>query len=399
MKQDKKILIIGFVALLLFTNIFSFLFGGIFSRNIFGSASTSSNANDQYSKLNQVRSDLEKMYDGNVDDSSLMEGAVKGMADSLGDPYTVYMNAQEYSDFNSQSSGQFSGIGVQILANHDINKIVVAAVFKNSPAEGAGVKVNDYIVKVGDVDVDATSSDKAVSLMRGPEGTNVTVTIYREGTGNITLTMKRAIVTVNTVTSEMISDKVGYITVSMFDANTSANFKNALNDLKGKGMTGLILDLRDNPGGLVDQCVAMASNFIKRGDVVVSTKGKASPEEKLTSAGGNFIGLPMVILMNGNSASASEIFIGAMIDYKLATTVGTKSFGKGIVQTTHSYPDGTALKVTICKYYTPSGNNIQGIGFQPDINVEYPADLLQQTYNRDTDPQFQKALETINSKI
>ncbi len=397
MKQDKKVLIIGFVVLLLFTNIFSFLFGGIFIRNIFGPPNVASSG--LYSKLDQVRKDLEKMYDGNVDESKLIDGALKGMADSLGDPYTVYMDEKEFADFTSQASGKFSGIGVQILANQDINKIVVVDVFKNSPAEKAGMKTNDYIVKVEDTDVDASSSDKAVSLMRGKEGTEVNVTIYREGEGNKVLTMKRAVVTVNTVSSEMINDKVGYIKVSMFDENTADNFKNSLNDLKSKNMKGLILDLRDNPGGLVDQCVKMSSNFIKKGDIVVSTKGKSSEEEKLTSSGGDFIGLPMVILMNGNSASASEILIGAMIDYKLATTVGTKSFGKGIVQTTHSYGDGTALKVTICKYYTPSGNNIQGTGFNPDINVEYPDDLLKQVYSRDKDPQFNKALETINSKL
>jgi len=393
----KKILIIGFIALLLFTNIFSFLFGGVFINNVFGNSNASSN--DFYRKLDQVKSDLGKMYDGNVDESTLIDGALKGMAGSLGDPYTVYMNKQEYLDFITQSTGKFSGIGVQILPNEDINRIVVIDVFKDSPAEKAGIKKNDHIVKVGDVEVDASTSDKAVLLMRGEKDTEVTVTVYREGAGEIALTMKRAIITVKTVDFEMIDDKIGFIHVSVFDENTSASFKNALEELKASGLQGLILDLRDNPGGLVDQCVKMASNFIEKGDIVVSTKGKSYPEEKSKSIGGDFIGLPMVILMNGNSASASEIFIGAMIDYKLATTVGTTSFGKGLVQTTHSYGDDTAIKVTICKYYTPSGNNIQGTGFKPDIEVEYPEELYNEPYSRDKDPQFQKALETILSKI
>lgn len=397
MKQNRKIIIIGFIALLLFTNVFSFLFGGVFTSNNFGSSSTSSN--DLYGKLDQIKKDLEQMYDGDVNESDLIDGALKGMANSLGDPYTVYMDKEEFSDFMTQSSGKFSGIGVQILPNLDTNKIVVVAVFKDSPAEKSGMKANDHIIKVGDTDVDATTSDKAVSLMRGIEGTEVTVTVYREGTGNIELTMKRAIVTVNTVDYEMINDKIGYISVSTFDENTSDNFKNALTELKSSNMQGLILDLRDNPGGLVDQCVKMASNFIKRGEVVVSTKGKSSAEEKLISSGGDFIGLPMVILMNGNSASASEIFIGAMIDYELATTIGTTSFGKGLVQTTHAYEDGSAIKVTICKYYTPNGNNIQGTGFEPDIKVEYPEELYEQTYSREKDPQFEKALETILKMI
>jgi len=161
----------------------------------------------------------------------------------------------------------------------------------------------------------------------------------------------------------------------------------------------LILDLRDNGGGLLDQCVSMVSNFIKKGDVVVSIKGKNYPEERLVSFGGNYIGLPMVILMNEYSASASEIFIGAMIDYRLATTVGTTSYGKGLVQTTLPYGDGTGINVTICKYYSPSGNNIQGTGFQPNIKVDYPEELYDKPYSRDEDPQFQKAFEIILSKV
>ncbi len=398
MEKNKKIFFAGFIVVLLFTNVFSFLFGGYFLKNIFGNPGITSSGD--YKKVDQIRRDLEYMYDGDVDDAKLMDGAIKGMADSIGDPYTVYMDKQEYSDFVVQSTGKYSGIGIQIIAKKDINKIEVVDVFKDSPAEKAGMKSKDYIIKVNNEEVDASSSDRAVTLMKGKEGSEVTVTIYREGTGNIDLIMKRAMVTVNTVTGEMLNDKIGYIKVSMFDENTSYHLVDKLKELKSKNMEGLILDLRDNPGGLLDQCVKMVSNFVKKGDVVVSTKGKSSPEKKYYSEGGDFIGIPMVLLINGNSASASEIFIGAMKDYNLATTIGTKSFGKGIVQSLHRYDEyNTALKVTTSRYYTPSGENIHEKGFEPDIKVEYPEELLKEEYSRDTDPQFQKALEVINSKI
>lgn len=398
MEKNKRNFLAGFVIVLLLTNVFSFIFGGNFIKSKFNTSISSSFG--EYEKLDQIKKDLEYMYDGEVDSEELIEGAIKGMAASIGDPYTVYMDSQEYSDFVVQSSGKYSGIGIQIIAKKDINKIEVVEVFKDSPAEKAGMKPKDYIIMVDNEAVDATTSDRAVTLMKGKEGSPVTVTVFREGDGNIELTMSRSVVTVNTVTGEMINDSIGYIKVSMFDENTSAHLKDELKELSDDNMKGLILDLRDNPGGLLDQCVEMVSNFVKKGDLIVSTKGKNSPEKRFTSVGGDYIGLPMVVLMNGNSASASEIFIGAMEDYDLATTIGTNSFGKGIVQSLHPYKQyNSALKVTTSKYYTPLGNNIQDTGFKPDIEVEYPEELLQEPYSMETDPQLQKALEVINTKI
>ena len=393
MEKNKKNFLIGFAFVLLLTNVFSFFFGGNFFKDII-------NTSTSYSKFEQVKSDLKFMYDGNVDDEKLIDGAIKGMAESIGDPYTVYMDSQEYSDFVVQSTGKYSGIGIQIIAKKDINKIEVVDVFKDSPAEKAGIKPRDYIIKVGNEAVDGSSSDRAVTLMKGKEGSSVTVTIYREGDGNIEVTMTRSMVIVNTVMNEMVDNFIGYIKISMFDENASSNLKEKLQELSNNNMKGLILDLRDNPGGLLDQCVEVASNFINKGDLIVSTKGKNSPERRFTSIGGDYIGLPMVILMNGNSASASEILICAMKDYGLATTVGTNSFGKGIVQSLHPYQEyNSALKVTTSKYYTPLGNNIHGTGFEPDVKVEYPDELSKQPYSRENDPQFQEALEIIKTKI
>ena len=197
----------------------------------------------------------------------------------------------------------------------------------------------------------------------------------------------------------MIDNNIGYIQVSMFDENTSKNFKNALDNLKDNGMKSLILDLRGNPGGLLDECINMASNFIDKGKVVVSTVDKYKNKKEYKSKGGNFIGLPLTILVDEGSASASEVFLGAMKDYNAATSIGKKTFGKGVVQTIIETGDDTALKVTISKYYSPKGINIDHKGITPDIVIDYPDELRKKEYDRKLDPQLNKALNIAKSKI
>lgn len=358
----------------------------------------------KFQKMYTVRDRLYEYYDGKIDDNTLVDGAIKGMTSSLNDPYTVYMDTKDYSDFSEQTQGNYSGVGLQVSAVD--NNIVVSGVFDGSPAQKAGILAKDEIVKVNGQAVSGKDLDKAVSLMKGPEGTDVTVTFYRTDTGNFDKTMKRSKINMVTVKGEMLAgtNKIGYIQVSMFDENTAANFQKALQNLKDQGMKGLIIDLRDNPGGLLDQCVDMVSNFVPKDKVIVSTIDKYKKETKYNSKGGIEVGIPLVLLVNGNSASASEIFSGAIKDYKAGTLIGTKTFGKGIVQTIldsklAGFGDGTALKVTVSKYYTPSGVNIQGTGIQPDVAVDYPEALTKQPYSRSTDPQFSKALEVINQKV
>ncbi len=197
----------------------------------------------------------------------------------------------------------------------------------------------------------------------------------------------------------MIDNNIGYIQVSMFDEHTSKNFKNALDNLKDKGMKSLLLDLRGNPGGLLDECINMASNFIEKGKVVVSTIDKYENKKEYKSKGGDFIGFPVTILVDEGSASASEVFLGAMKDYNAATSIGKKTFGKGVVQTIIETGDNTALKVTISKYYSPKGININHKGITPDMEIDYPEELRKKEYDRKIDPQFNKALNIAKSKI
>ena len=350
-----------------------------------------------FAKLFEIRNELYKYYDGTIDEAALEEGAIKGMTSALNDPYTVFMNKKEYEQFNTQTEGNYSGVGLQVQAKDD--SIVVVDVFEDSPSKKAGVLPKDIIEKVEGTDVTGKELEKAVSLMKGKEGTEVTLTLYREGKGNFDVKLKRAKINLVTVKGEILGDNVGYIQVTMFDENTAKNFTSKLKELQDKGIKSLIVDLRGNPGGLLDECVDMVSNFVPSNKVIVSTVDKYKNKKEYKSKGGIAIGLPLTILTNEGTASASEIFSGAVRDYKIGTLVGKKTFGKGVVQTMLDTGEGTSLKVTVSKYYTPNGENIHHTGIKPDIEVEYPDDLRQKAYDRNTDPQFSKALEMAKSKI
>jgi carboxyl-terminal processing protease len=351
---------------------------------------------NKFEKIFEVRDTLYKYYDGKISDDVLLEGALKGMTSSLKDPYTVFMDKKEFEEFNTETEGNYSGIGVQVTSNN--NKIEITKVFEGTPSEKAGLKQHDIIEKVNGTAVSGTELDRAVSIMRGETGTEVTLTIFRQDKGTFETKVKRAKVNMVTVTGEMLDKNVGYIQVSMFDENTSKNFQKQLVELKNKGMKSLIVDLRDNPGGLLDQCVNMVSNFIPDQKVIVSTVDKYGNKKEYKSKGGDFYNLPITLLVNGNTASASEIFAGSVRDYKIGTLVGEKTFGKGVVQTMFDTGDGTALKVTISKYYTPNGENIHKKGIKPGVNVAYPDSLKGKPYDRNKDPQFKKALDIAESK-
>ncbi|QBD85810.1 S41 family peptidase [Clostridium tetani] len=351
----------------------------------------------QFNKLFQIKDLIHERYDGEINEKDLEEGAIKGLANSLKDPYTVFMTKKEYDDFNTQTEGNYSGVGIQLQAKD--NKIVIVDIFEESPARKAGILPKDEIEKVNDIPVDGSQLEKAVSLMKGVEGSEVKLTLFRKDKGIFDVNLKRSKINLKTVAGQMLDEDVALVQVTMFDENTAKNFKSELDKLKSQGMKGLVLDLRGNPGGVLDECVDMVSNFVPKGKTIVSTMDKYKSERKYKSKGGNYVGLPLVVLTNEGSASASEIFAGAIRDYKIGTLVGEKTFGKGLVQTLYETGEGTALKITISKYYTPNGENINKIGIKPDVEVKYPEELLKKPYNRNEDPQFKKALEVVKEKI
>lgn len=398
--NTKKKWIAGTIAIVLFTNVLTF-FGAKTFPLIFpnGRVIGAGNANDisNYNKLFQVRSLIYKLYDGQIDESKLVEGAIKGMTAALKDPYTEFMNEEEFEAFNTQTEGSYSGIGLQIEVKED--KIIVLTTFEGSPAQKAGILPGDVIEKVNDTDVSGKEYQKAVTMMKGKEGSTVNITVARNEKERHTYTVKRAKIDLQTVEGEMLPGNIAYIKLAMFDEHTAKDFNKKLKELKDKGAQGVLLDLRQNPGGRLDVCVDVVSNFIPKGEVIVSTIDKYKKEEKYESKGGMAIGMPLVVLTDGLTASASEIVSGTVRDYKVGTLVGEKTFGKGVVQTLLDTGDGTALKVTISKYYTPSGENIHKTGIKPDVEVKYPKELLKQTYNRNIDPQFNKAVEVLKEKM
>lgn len=359
------------------------------------------NDTENFKKVLEIREMLYRWYDGEIDDSKLAEGAIKGMVSSLGDQYTYYMNGKEFSDFKEKSQGNYMGIGIQVAAKD--GKIVVISPIQGGPAEKAGIKTGDVILKVNGEQVSGNELDKAVSMMKGTTKENIKLTLYREGKGEFDVDVMRDVIKTVNVKSEMIDGDIGYIEVLAFDEGTAKDFETQLKALEDKGMKGLILDLRGNPGGFMKECVDLVSNFVPKDKVIVSTIDKYGNKEESVSKGGIAQGMPLVVLIDGGTASASEIVAGAIRDYDLGTLVGTTSFGKGIVQVVldkiGQEKDGTALKVTISKYYTPNGENIHKKGIGPDVTVEYPKELKEKTYSRSTDPQFEKALEIIQEKI
>lgn len=406
-RYRKQLIIVGIVLIFLLSNVTFFYMGNVFAFNGVTLRSVSEDvAKDvsevkdvkKYELLFQVRDALLTKYDGEIDDNDLLEAAIKGMTQSLNDPYTVFMNSDEYTSFVEQSEGHFVGIGAQLGIKDD--KVTVVAPLEGSPAEKAGLKAGDVILKVDGTDITEPNVEKTISMIKGEQGEPVTLTISRQGSEYQDITIVRDVVKVVSVKGELIDGNIGYIQISSFDEDVAENFKEKIVELKNQGMEGMILDLRGNPGGYLTEAVKVASQFIPKGEIVTYTIDKYGNKQESKSVGGEAEGMPLVILIDGGSASASEVVTGALRDYEAGTIVGTTSFGKGVVQQLIEFSDGSGgLKVTTSKYYTPNGENIHKIGIEPDIEVEIPDEISQQEYDRSIDPQFNKALEVIKEKI
>lgn len=357
---------------------------------------TGGSSKSDWSKLDYIKNAINTYYDGEIDSQKELEGAVKGLVNSLDDPYSQFYNQKEFAALNEQGSGKFIGIGIQV-GTKDGNIIVIAPI-DGGPAKEAGMMSGDIIYKIDGKVYSGSELDDAVSHMRGEEGKSVDI-IVKRGDKEIPFTIVRREINMSPVKSEMLTDTIGMITLSQFTKDCDVEFKQALDDLKSKGAKGYVVDLRGNPGGYLSESVRIASNFIEKDKVVVSTidKNKKKIEDK--SVGGDYIGVPLAVLINKGSASASEVVSGALKDYKAAVLVGEQSFGKGIVQQIFELPGGEGLKLTVAAYYSPNGTNIHKIGITPDEVVAFPEDLTQENYTKDKDPQLQKAIEIVKSKI
>lgn len=351
-------------------------------------------------KVSVIKQIIDKYYLDEVDDSDLVEGMYKGLVDGLGDPYSVYYTEEEFQSLMESTNGVYCGIGVTVSQDADTGIITLVKPFENSPGLEAGILPGDILYKVDGTEVTGMELSSVVAMIKGEEGTTVDLTIVREGeSDNIELTVERRQIEVPTISYEVLEDNIGYIYISEFDTVTESQFISALEDLNNQGIAGLVVDLRDNPGGNLDVVNSILDQILPEG-LIVYTEDKDGNREEYTSDEEHQFNKPLAVLVNGNSASASEIFAGAIKDYGIGTLVGTKTFGKGIVQRLIELGDGTAMKLTISKYYTPNGYNIHKIGIEPDIVVELDDSLKSQAViTHDEDNQLQKAIEVIQEKL
>lgn len=321
-------------------------------------------------KAEILSSYINRFYLNDIDYGKMGDIIYKAMVSGLDDKYAAYYTKDEYKDISEKTKGEFCGIGAYISQGKNDNYLKVAGVVKGGPAEKAGIKKGDIIVEVDGENIKGKDSSYAVSKMKGKKGTNVSISVMRKGNKKpITFNIKREVIHDNTVSYKMLDNNIGYISVSAFETVTKKQFKSAVDCLEKKNEKGLIIDLRDNGGGLLDTALDMLDQILPK-KLVVYTKDKNGVAEEYYTKDDKEIKIPIVILVNGNSASASEVFCGALRDYGKAKLLGTKTFGKGIVQSSFAFRDGTGLKFTTSKYYTPKGINIHGTGFEPDIKVK-----------------------------
>jgi carboxyl-terminal processing protease len=351
-------------------------------------------------KFVKAREVLTSRYYKNVDENKLMEGAISGMANSLGDKYTAYYTKDQWSAIELDLGGSYVGIGITVKVGED-GLVAVASFFDDSSAKSEGMEVGDKIVKVDDLDVRKIKSDTVISMIRGKENTKVKLTIIRESDGSTrNFNVVREKIKVDNVTSRVVSEDIGYINIKKFDVEVARYFNESLDKLLKAGIKGLVIDVRDDPGGYYEQVVAIADRLLPKGIIVYTEDKNKVKDTKYSDK--TELGLPLVVLINGNSASASEILAGAIKDNKKGKLIGTKSYGKGLVQTSITFKDGSGLKYTIQRYFTPSGVCIQGTGIQPDeeikLDEKYAGVPISQIPIED-DLQLKKAIEDVKVEI
>lgn len=366
-------------------------------------------------KITTLQQIIDKYYLFDEDTTKVEDWIYKGMMYGLNDPYTTYYTAEEYQKLSEDTEGEYHGIGVMISQNRSTGIITVIKVFKDTPAAEAGMRPGDVLYKVGDMEVTGMDMDILVKdYIKGKDGSEVALTVFRQDEGEyVDLKMERRNVTVQTVEYQMLEDHVGYIAVSQFDVVTADQFKAAVDDLEKQGMKKLLVDLRNNPGGVLDAVVGMLDYILPDDLMIEGDKDLVRTNTEATllvymadkngkggqeyASDGHSLDIPMAVLVNGESASASEVFTGAMKDYGRATVVGTKTFGKGIVQNLIPLDNGTAIKMTTAHYYTPSGFDLHGKGIEPDVEVELKEEFKNQiTVDVKEDNQIQAALKALD---
>ena len=369
-----------------------FLFSFFFINKV--SAESNTNIYEKIDLFSEVLNKINNEYVEEVNQSDTMDAAINGVLQSL-DPYSAYMSPEMFRDMQTETSGKFGGLGIEVGMEHGVVKVI--SPIDNSPASRVGVKAGDYIVKINDIQVQGKSLTEAVELMRGPVGSDIEITVRRIGVKkSIIFTITREIIKIESVKSKYIDEGIGYLRLTSFNENSGNQIKKKIKEFNNKkDLKGYILDLRNNPGGLLSQAIKIADFFLEDGEIV-STKGrKKSENRKFFAKKGDLTnGMTLIVLINYGSASASEIVAGALKDHKRAILVGENSYGKGSVQSVIPLKNKGAIRLTISKYYLPSGKSISEVGVTPDIEIEESSNTF--VINTETDNQLNFALKLLN---
>lgn len=352
-------------------------------------------SSDTETKLSYLKKLIDETYLHDVKEKDLNESIYKGYVEGLGDQYSAYYDKKETKELTESLDGSFSGIGAVMTQDASSGVITITRVYDDSPAKKAGIKTGDILYRVEEKTVTGKDLDKVVSWIKGKKGTKVNLTLLR-GTNSdkIKVTATRDVINVETVKYKVLENQIGYISISEFDSVTGAQFAKALKQLQKKNIEGLVVDLRNNPGGSLSTVCDILDSILPKG-LIVYTKDKNGKKEEYTSDEKHRLNLPMSVLVNGQSASASEIFAGAVQDYGKAEIIGTQTYGKGVVQNLFDLKDGTCVKLTTSEYFTPKGRNIDGKGITPDVKIEYKYNAK----DPKADNQLDKAVSVVKDKI
>ncbi len=357
--------------------------------------SASSESKDIANSLDTYKAILDKYYLGEINEEDLKEGAIRGYIEGVGDKYTEYISKEEMQEYMEDTKGNFVGIGIYMIQDKKTDKIMIVAPIKNSPAEKAGVQAGDLILAVDGQECTANDMNTISSKIKGEAGTTVKLKLQR-GNETLELEIKRESVTVNPVESKMLESNIGYIKFTSFDENTSEDFKKNFENLQKQGAKSLIIDLRNNGGGIVDEALKIADYIAEKDSVLLYEVDKENKEVVKKSENAPIINMPIILLTNENTASSSEILAGALKDLGKAKIVGVKTYGKGVIQEILTLPDGSGIKITTEKYLTPNKTEINKVGIEPDEKVELPEDLenVLEIEEKD-DTQLQKAIQML----
>lgn len=354
---------------------------------------------ESIAKINELAAYIDLYYYDELDAQSLKDGIYAGLLEGLDDKYSVYYTPEEYQQSKISVTGQYYGIGAGLSQDKETMIVSVSKIYDGTPSDTAGLLAEDIILSVDGTEAATMEVTELVKLIRGEAGTTVHLEVYRTSTNEyLSFDVERADVTLPSVASEMLNGEIGYIRIEGFEADTAAQFETALAELDAQGMHSLVIDLRYNGGGMVDSVVQILDDILPEG-LLVYTEDKNGKRQEYSSSGDTHFDYPLAVLINEDSASASEIFAGAIKDYEYGTLIGTTTFGKGIVQTVFPLSDGDAVKLTTAKYFTPNGNYIHGVGIEPDIELAYEyLNPEGEEYEMQFDNQIQKAMEVLGGE-